>query len=83
MKLRDIKKHHSRLHRAKGATEEEIRNHYGNAQLSVDGVEEARKCKKTFHVVTLRLGDCIYLYKIFNPLVGHQVANHSVQEVLG
>ena len=83
VKLADIKKHHNRIHRAKGATEEDIRNHYGNAQHSVDGVEEARKCKKTFHVVTLRLGECIYLYKIFNPLVGHQVANPSVQEVLG
>ncbi len=83
IRLADIKKHHARIHKAKGATEEEIRNHYGNAQLSVDGVEEARKCKKTFLVVTLRLGACIYLYKIFNPLVGHPVASPSVQEVLG
>ncbi len=83
VRLADIKKHHARIHRARGASEEDLRNHYGNAQLSVDGVEEARKCKKTFHVVTLRLGACIYLYKIFNPLVGHQVASPSVQEVLG
>ncbi len=83
VRLADIKKHHARIHRAKGATEEDLRNHYGNAQLSVDGVEEAHKCKKTFHVVTLRLGSCIYLYKIFNPLVGHRVASPSVQEVLG
>ncbi len=83
VRLADIKEHHAKIHRANGHTEEEIRNHYGNAALSVDGVEEARSCKKTFHVVTLRLGTCIYLYKIFNPLVGHRVANPSVEEVLG
>ncbi len=83
VRLRDIKEHHRKIHLAKGTTEEELRNHYGNAAISVDGVEEGNKCKTTFHVVTLRLGSCIYLYKVFNPLVGHKVANPSVQEVLG
>ena len=83
VKLRDIKEHHRRIHRARGTSEEELRNHYGNAAISVDGVEEGNKCKTTFHVVTVRLGTCIYLYKIFNPLVGHKVASPSVQEVLG
>ncbi len=83
VKLKDIKEHHKKIHEARGITQEELRNHYENAAISVDGVEEGNKCKKTFHVVTLRLGSCIYLYKIFNPLVGHRVANPSVQEVLG
>ncbi len=83
VKLRDIKEHHRKIHRARGVSEEELRNHYGNAAISVDGVEEGNKCKTTFHVVTLRLGSCIYLYKIFNPLVGHKVASPSVEEVLG
>ena len=83
VKLRDIKEHHRKVHRGRGISEEELRNHFENAAISVDGVEEGNKCKTTFHVVTLRLGSCIYLYKIFNPLVGHRVASPSVQEVLG
>ncbi len=83
VKLRDIKEHHRKVHRGRGMSEEDLRNHFENAAISVDGVEEGNKCKTTFHVVTLRLGSCIYLYKIFNPLVGHRVASPSVQEVLG
>ena len=61
VRFTNIKNHHAKIHKVKGATEEEILNHYRNAQLSMDGVEEVRKCKKTFHVVTLWLCACIYL----------------------
>ncbi len=81
--LRDIKRHHEGVHANKGVTMETLREHYGNCALSVDGVQESHKGKKKFHVVSLRLGSCIYLYKIFNPLIGHPAADPSLGELLG
>ncbi len=81
--LRDIKRHHEGVHANKGITRETLREHYGNCAMSIDGVQESHKGKKKFHVVSLRLGSCIYLYKIFNPLIGHPAADPSLGELLG
>ncbi len=83
VRLEDIKRHHEGVHADKGVTRETLREHYGNCALSVDGVQESHKGKKKFHVVSLRLGSCIYLYKIFNPLIGHPASDPSLGELLG
>ncbi len=81
--LQDIKRHHEGIHAMRGITRETLKEHYQNCAMSVDGVQESHKGKKKFHVVSLRLGSCIYLYKIFNPLIGHPAADPSLGELLG
>ena len=81
--LQDIKRHHEGVHAQKGISRETLREHYENCAMSIDGVQESHKGKKKFHVVSLRLGTCIYLYKIFNPLIGHPAADPSLGELLG
>ncbi len=81
--LQDIKRHHEGIHAEKGISRETLREHYRNCAMSVDGVQESHKGKKKFHVVSLCLGSCIYLYKIFNPLIGHPASDPSLGELLG
>ncbi len=81
--LQDIKRHHMGVNAKWGMTKETAREHFKNAALSIDGVQESHKGKKKFHVVTIRFGDSIYLYKIFNPLIGHPAAHPSLGELLG
>ena len=83
VKLEDIKRHHMGVNAKWGMTMETARNHFKNAALSVDGVQESQKGKKKFHVVTIRFGQSIYIYKIFNPLIGHPAAQTSLGELLG
>ncbi len=81
--LADIKRHYMGVNAESGMTKETAREHFRNAALSVDGVQESHKGKKKFHVVTIRFGQSIFLYKIFNPLVGHPAAQPSLGELLG
>ncbi len=81
--LKDIKRHHMGMNAKWGMKVETAKEHFKNAALSIDGVQESNKGKKKFHVVTIRLGQSIYLYKIFNPLTGHPAAQTSLGELLG
>ena len=83
VKLQDIKRHYMGVNAQWGMTVETARKHFENAALSIDGVQESHKGKKKFHVVTIRFGRDIFVYKIFNPLVGHPAAHPSLGELLG
>ena len=68
--LRDLKKYHARVHMKLGVSAKEIECHFANAEFSIDGVAEGSKGKgnTTFTVVSLRLGGCIYLWKVYQHL---------------
>ena len=53
-----------------GYTLTELKEHLRNAQLSADGVRESAKGTRTFIIVSLKLGECIYVVSILNPLIG-------------
>ncbi len=80
--LRGIKDHHEKIHVSQGIPLETVREEYKSCVLSIDGVQETRKGKKTFHVVSLQIGGCIYIYRVLNPLVKDKAAKLTVEDVL-
>ncbi len=76
--LRDIKRQYLRTHKANPNALE----HLQHTQISADGVRESNTGKRTFVVVSLRIKDCIYAYKLFNPLIGVKESAPSPKEVL-
>ncbi len=80
--LRSIKEHHEKIHVSQGMALETVREQYKSCVLSIDGVEETRKGKKTFHVISLQIGGCIYIYRVLNPLVKDKAAKLNLEDVL-
>ncbi len=76
--LRDIKRQYLRTHKSVP----NVMEHLQHTQISADGVRESNKGKRTFVVVSLRIQDCIYAYKLFNPLIGVSESAPSPKEVL-
>ena len=72
MELGEIRAFHLKIHREQGIPEETLTDHFDQAALSIDGVEESRYGKRRFFVFTLRFGTCLYLWKIMNPLMGEK-----------
>ena len=59
-----------------------LKEHLANCHVSVDGVKESAKGRRTFIIVTLRIHNCLYLYRVFNPLIGNQASKPSPVELL-
>ncbi len=56
--------------------------HLKETQILADGVRESNKGKRTFVIVSLRIRNCIYPYKIFNPLIGVPESKPSPVDVM-
>lgn len=78
VKLKDVREQYILQH---GDTEETRRNLL-NTQLSVDGVSESRKGARTFIIVSMRIGSCLFLLHSFNPLVGVDESKPTARELL-
>ena len=70
VKLADIVDHHVHAHRQLRFSAEKLHQDLANAQISVDGVRESPKGSRTFIITTIRLGSCIYVVNVLNPLLG-------------
>ncbi len=81
--LQSIKEHHERVHVQKGESLESVRKQYRNCILSLDGVEESKSGSKKFHVGSIKIGDCIYPYKVYDFLMGHEAAKVSTSTMIG
>ncbi len=80
--LCDIADFHIRLHRKLNYTEEEITEQLQNMDVSIDGVRESAKGQRKFVAVSVRFLSCIYLWRIYNPLVGDDASKPSMDEIL-
>ncbi len=80
--LQQIKEHHERVHIKLGHSLEVVRKQYGNCILSLDGVEESKSGSKKFHVASIKIGECIYPYKVFDFLIGHEAAKVGTEAML-
>ncbi len=76
--LRNIKTTYLLRHRDKERALLDLKE----TQISADGVKESNKGKRTFVIVSLRIKDCIYPYRIFNPLIGVANSKPSPVDVL-
>ena len=78
VKLADIKKLFLETHGDTAASRRMLKN----CSLSVDGVKESNKGSRSFIIVTLRIGCCMYLVRVFNPLIGVSDSKPTPKEIL-
>ena len=79
--LADIKAHHIKVHAGK-MTREEIARDLMHVQISADGVRESQKGTRSLIIVSVRIGRCIYLHSVFNPLIGVPGSRPTPTELL-
>ncbi len=77
-RLKDVKENYLATH---GRTAETLQN-LRNCAVSADGVAESKMGSRTFVVVTVRFGFCLYPVRIFNPLIGVEESKPSAKEIL-
>jgi len=81
--LAEIKKFHLLVLKSQGASMETFREHCRDIFVSIDGVEESRWGKRTFHVTSVRFGPrAIYVWRIYNPLKSVANAKPDVNELV-
>ncbi len=76
--LTDIKKMYKDIH----GNSEEVKQQLLNCDISADGVAESKSGARTFVVVSIRIGTCIYIYRIFNHLIGIKESIATALELL-
>ena len=82
VRLADIKAHHRKLHAQMAVSEEKTKEDLLHAHISVDGVRESQKGTRSLRIITVRLGDCIYLHSVVNPLIGVPASRPSPTDLL-
>ena len=78
----EVKKQHYNLHKDK-ISAEEMKKDFENAQLSADGVRESNKGARTFTIVSIKFGSCIYVLSVVNSLIGVAESKASPSDLLG
>ncbi len=78
VRLKDIKERYYEAHGRSAAAQQALLN----CALSVDGVQESNTGSRSFVIVTLRVGSCYYLVRIFNPLIGVAESKPTPKEIL-
>ena len=71
--LKEIKDLHIKIH--PNVKREQMRKDLLHCQVSVDGVREAKKGTRTLTIVSVRIGDCIYLHGVVQTLIGIPLAD--------
>ena len=80
--LQDIQLFHKRVMQSQGINRATFLEHCMAMDVSVDGLQEAPKARRTLILVSVRLGGAIYVKKAFNPLMGVSAAKPTVDEIL-
>ncbi len=78
VKLRDIKAMYKESH----GNGRQVQSQLLACDLSADGVAQSKSGARTFVVVTVRIGSCIYVTRIFNHLVGVEESKATALELL-
>lgn len=80
--LNELKRFHWMLVQSQGGGRQKFREDCKNIDLSVDGVQESSKAKRTFRIVSVRFGLAIYVLRVFNPLQGIKHAKATREDIL-
>ena len=78
IKLKDIKE----MYKASHIGQPQVKEQLLACDVSADGVAESKSGARTFVVVTVRIGDCIYVIRVFNHLVGVEESKATSLELL-
>ncbi len=79
--LKEIVDLHITIHLKKGFSAEEVHNTLKKCSLSIDGVVEARKGPRRFVVTSIKIHNCIYLWRIVTPLIGDADAKLNAEDL--
>ncbi len=79
VRLKDVKDFFFETH---GGKTETLLQQTRNCSLSVDGVQESKSGSRTFTVVSVKFGTCVYLLRIYNTLIGVDESKPSAKEIL-
>ncbi len=80
--LSDIKKYHTWVHRKLGISEEAIAQQLHECDVSIDGVMDTKKGKRTFIAVSVRISHCLYLWRVYHPLKGVPRSKPNLHQLL-
>ncbi len=81
VQLKEIVDLHVGIHLQKGMPPEEVHNMLKNCSLSIDGVVQARKGPRRFIVTSIKIHNCIYLWRIVSPLIGDADSKLSSEDL--
>ena len=80
--LSDIKKYHIWVHRKLGFSDEAIAQQLHECDVSIDGVMDTKKGKRTFIAVSVRISHCLYLWRVYHPLKGVPRSKPNLHQLL-
>ena len=80
--LQELKRFHWGQCQKHGADRRMFLNHLWNMDFSSDGVKESNCSQRTLLICSIRLGRSVYLYQVFNPLLGNPDAKPTIDDVL-
>ncbi len=80
--LSDIKKYHTWVHKKLGFTDEAIQQQLHECDVSIDGVMDTKKGKRTFIAVSVRISHCLYLWRVYHPLKGVPRSKPNLHQIL-
>ncbi len=80
--LGDIVVFHREIHLKQGYSEAQVKKQLKTMDISIDGVRESQKGQRKLVVVSVRFLGCIYLWRVYNPLVGDEPSKPSMDEIL-
>ena len=81
--LEAVKSFHRRMMRRRNVSEEKIKQHFLEMDISVDGILESNHGCRKFMMVTVRFGGYIYIHSIHNPLTNNKDAKPTGELLLG
>ena len=80
--LRDIKKYHIWVHQKLGFDDAAIEQQLKECDVSIYGVQDTKKGKRTFIAVSVRISRCLYLWRVYHPLVGVKGSKPNIHQIL-
>lgn len=80
--LKEIKQFHWTVVKSQGRSHASFLKDCSALDISIDGVQESNKAKRTLMIVSVRFGGGgIYVYRVFNPLIGIKHAKATREDI--
>ena len=80
--LKEIKLFHAAVVRSHGGSREDFLRDCSDIHLSVDGVKESNSGRRNLTIVSVRIGNSLYVLRVYNPLMGVSGAKPDVETVM-
>ena len=82
VQLKDIREFHVKLHADK-FPRHELAQQLSKVQIGFDGVQPSKAGQRTLYVISVRIGRCLYPWKVTSPLIGNKKSRPHVVDLFG